>query len=115
MVGRIVRTGPATAVRWGAALGLGAAWWWAVLRLALGEGAGVLEGAVAVGGWGLSVLPVHCVPKDGGPKDRVPKDGGRRGGATGVLPIGRWSVLRRATHVTRASRHPRSGEGSAPS
>jgi hypothetical protein len=105
MVGRIVRTGPARAVRWGAALGLGAAWWWAVLRLALGEGAGVLEGAVAAGGWGLSLLPVHCVPKDSVPK----------GGATGALPIGRWAVLRRATDVTRASPHPRSGGGSAPS
>lgn len=53
----------ARTVRRAAALGLGALWWWAVLRLALEPGAGVLEGAVAVGGWGLSVLPVHCVPK----------------------------------------------------
>ncbi|MFG2606961.1 hypothetical protein ACGFT2_25985 [Streptomyces sp. NPDC048514] len=100
MVGRIARTGPATAVRWGAALGLGAAWWWAVLRLTLGEGAGVLEGAVVAGGWGLSLLPVHCAPK---------------GNATGDLPAGRWTGLRRAVDVTRASPHPRSGEGSAPS
>lgn len=57
-----------------AALGLGAVWWWAVLRLLLSGDAGVLEGAVAAGGWGLSVLPVHCVPKDRIPKDRVPKD-----------------------------------------
>lgn len=45
-----------------ALLGLvaGAVWWWAVLRLALvPEHAGVLEGAVAAGGWGLSLLPVH--------------------------------------------------------
>jgi hypothetical protein len=45
-----------------AILGLvaGAVWWWAVLRLALApEHAGVLEGAVAAGGWGLSLLPVH--------------------------------------------------------
>ncbi|MBT2363776.1 hypothetical protein J7E88_00100 [Streptomyces sp. ISL-10] len=45
-----------------ALLGLvaGAVWWWAVLRLALvPEQAGVLEGAVAAGGWGLSLLPVH--------------------------------------------------------
>ncbi|MFE6628196.1 hypothetical protein ACFVNB_13185 [Streptomyces rochei] len=53
----------ARAARRAAALGLGALWWWAVLRLALEPGAGVLEGAVAVGGWGLSVLPVHCVPR----------------------------------------------------
>ncbi len=52
--------------RWGvrgAAVGLGALWWWAVLRLAVAPGAGALEAAVAAGGWGLSVLPVHCVPK----------------------------------------------------
>ncbi|GAA5026499.1 hypothetical protein [Streptomyces siamensis] len=55
MAGRIAR--------WGAVLGLGALWWWSVLRLALVPGAGMLEGAVAAGGWGLSVLPVHCVPK----------------------------------------------------
>ncbi|WP_406333266.1 hypothetical protein [Streptomyces sp. NBC_00203] len=55
MAGRIVR--------WGAALALGAVWWWSVLRLALVPDAGVLEGAVAAGGWGLSLLPVHCVPK----------------------------------------------------
>ncbi|MEU3743494.1 hypothetical protein AB0E78_41425 [Streptomyces sp. NPDC032198] len=49
-------------VRWAPALALGALWWWGVLRLALVPGAGVLEGAVAAGGWGLSLLPVHCVP-----------------------------------------------------
>jgi hypothetical protein len=52
-------------VRWGAAVGFGAVWWWAVLRLVLSRDAGVLEGAVAAGGWGLSLLPVHCVPKSG--------------------------------------------------
>nr|WP_037869249.1 hypothetical protein [Streptomyces sp. NRRL S-813] len=65
------------AVRWAAALvalGLGAVWWWAVLRLVLSDDAGVLEGAVAAGGWGLSLLPVHCVPKDSVSKGRVPKD-----------------------------------------
>ncbi|MET9048262.1 MULTISPECIES: hypothetical protein [unclassified Streptomyces] len=49
--------------RRGAALALGALWWWGVLRLVLAPDAGVLEGAVATGGWGLSLLPVHCVPK----------------------------------------------------
>lgn len=49
--------------RLGAALALGALWWWGVLRLVLAPDAGVLEGAVATGGWGLSLLPVHCVPK----------------------------------------------------
>ncbi|GHD50167.1 hypothetical protein [Streptomyces galbus] len=62
-------------VRWGAALGFGAVWWWAVLRLALAPGAGPVEGAVAAGGWGLSLLPVHCVPK---------------GRAAGALAAGRW-------------------------
>ncbi|MBB5930041.1 hypothetical protein FHS34_005532 [Streptomyces echinatus] len=92
MVGRIVRRG--------LALGLGAAWWWVVLRLAAGQGPGVLEGAVAAGGWGLSLLPVHCVPKRS---------------ATGAVPAGRWGDAWRADGVTRASPHPRSGEVSDPS
>ncbi|WP_432009384.1 hypothetical protein [Streptomyces bacillaris] len=46
--------------RWVPTLVLGGLWWWAVLRLALQpEQAGVVEGAVAAGGWGLSLLPVH--------------------------------------------------------
>ncbi|ANB08909.1 hypothetical protein SAM40697_4952 [Streptomyces ambofaciens] len=72
---------PVRAARGAAALGLGALWWWAVLRLALEPGAGVLEGAVAVGGWGLSVLPVHCVP---------------RSRAAGVIGEGRWLGALRA-------------------
>lgn len=67
--------------RWGAVVGLGAVWWWAVLRLALAPGAGVLEGAVAAGGWGLSLLPVHCVPKSR---------------AAGALRAGRWREAWRA-------------------
>lgn len=51
-------------VRWGAALGLGALWWWGVLRTACAPDAGLLEAAVAAGGWGLSLLPVHCAPRD---------------------------------------------------
>ncbi|WP_435850202.1 hypothetical protein [Streptomyces uncialis] len=35
-----------------------------MLRLALAPDAGALEGAVAAGGWGLSLLPVHCVSRD---------------------------------------------------
>ncbi|MDG9728737.1 MULTISPECIES: hypothetical protein [unclassified Streptomyces] len=98
----------ARTVRRAAALGLGVLWWWAVLRLALAPGAGVLEGAVAVGGWGLSVLPVHCVPR-------------RR--AAGAVSAGRW---RRALSTAgdpgaaAASRRPRpaadpdsSGSGSS--
>ncbi|WP_079085581.1 hypothetical protein [Streptomyces dysideae] len=82
--------------RWGAALGLGALWWWAVLRLAVAPEAGVLEGAVAAGGWGLSLLPVHCVPK---------------ARAAGAVAAGRWRATWRAT---TASSHPRSDAGSDP-
>lgn len=70
--------------RWGvrgAALGLGLLWWCAVARLAVVPEAGLLEAAVAAGGWGLSVLPVHCVPK------------ARAGGALGA---GRWRGVRAA-------------------
>lgn len=79
MAGRIAR--------WGAALGLGALWWWGVLRLALAPDAGALEGAVAAGGWGLSLLPVHCVPKAG---SCAPAAGahGRREGGYGVARVG---------------------------
>ncbi|MEU8710279.1 hypothetical protein [Streptomyces sp. NPDC048565] len=46
--------------RWVPALVLGGVWWWAVLRLFLEpRHAGLVEGAVAAGGWGLSLLPVH--------------------------------------------------------
>lgn len=64
---------------WGAfsaCLGLGALWWWSVVRLALSPDAGALEGAVAAGGWGLSLLPVHCVSK---------------ARAVGAVATGRWA------------------------
>ncbi|WP_239149386.1 hypothetical protein [Streptomyces sp. SID12501] len=98
--------------RWGALLGLGAVWWWAVLRLALAPGAGVLEGTVAAGGWGLSLLPVHCVPKaraarvmgvTGAVRGRIGAGVGASDGDGG----GRGS--------TRASPRRRSGGGSGPS
>ncbi|NUK04137.1 hypothetical protein HRW18_24110 [Streptomyces lunaelactis] len=50
------------------ALGLvaGGLWWWAVLRLVLvPEQVGLVEGAVAAGGWGLSLLPVHVTASSG--------------------------------------------------
>ncbi|GAA2452641.1 hypothetical protein [Streptomyces glaucus] len=83
-------------VRWGAVLGFGGLWWWAVLRLALVPGAGAVEGVVAAGGWGLSVLPVHCAPGDR---------------AAGAVDAGRW---RRAWRGRRAaagesSRRPPAG------
>ncbi|MET9804083.1 hypothetical protein [Streptomyces sp. NPDC006368] len=55
------------------ALALGGVWCWAVLRLALTPGqSGILEGAVAAGGWGLSLLPVHvaAAPSAGSRKGR---------------------------------------------
>ncbi|MEU6464985.1 hypothetical protein [Streptomyces sp. NPDC046976] len=93
------------AVRRTLALACGAVWWWAVLRLALGQGAGVLEAAVAAGGWGLSVLPVHCAPK---------------GKAEGELDPGRWAAAWRAgrtgagVDADRLSSQGRSGEVPGP-
>ncbi|MGY3679284.1 hypothetical protein [Streptomyces sp. TE33382] len=64
--------------RWVPALVLGGLWWWAVLRLALEpEHAGVVEGAVAAGGWGLSLLPVHAAALVRPP--RAPTRAGRAG------------------------------------
>ncbi|SES49364.1 hypothetical protein SAMN04487983_107815, partial [Streptomyces sp. yr375] len=54
---------------------LGVVWWWAVVRLVVAPDAGILEGAVAAGGWGLSLLPVHCVAKER---------------AVGAVAEGRW-------------------------
>ncbi|MEV4943205.1 hypothetical protein [Streptomyces zaomyceticus] len=69
-------------------LAAGGLWWWAVLRLLLAPGeTGPIEGAVAAGGWGLSLLPVHVAASSGRP---------------GLL----------ARHVTRASRRRRWGAGS---
>jgi hypothetical protein len=69
------------AVRRVAVLGFGALWWWAVARLLVVPDAGALEGAVAAGGWGLSLLPVHCMPK---------------ARAEGALAAGRWRRAWRA-------------------
>jgi hypothetical protein len=80
---------------WRTALALiaGVVWWWAALRMVLvPAGAGVVEGAVVTGGWGLSLLPVHCVPWRPGQG----RTGG--GGAAGA--------------VSGASRHRRWGGGS---
>ena len=87
-------------VRWGAVVGLGVLWWWAVLRLALVPDAGALEGAVAAGGWGLSLLPVHCMPK---------------ARAVGAVDAGRWvEAWRGAARPTTASPPRRSDAGSGP-
>ncbi|QNE74593.1 hypothetical protein F0344_08195 [Streptomyces finlayi] len=64
--------------RWVPALVLGGLWWWAVLRLVLEPvHAGVIEGAVAAGGWGLSLLPVHVTAT------ARPAGGGRRSAGEG--------------------------------
>ncbi|MEV0556789.1 hypothetical protein AB0I27_25465 [Streptomyces sp. NPDC050597] len=92
MTGRMGRIGG-----WGLALCVGGLWWWAVMRLAFAPDAGVLEGAVAAGGWGLSLLPVHCVPK------------GRAAGAAGS---DQWA--RRVSEAWRRRRGPLLGrEGSS--
>ncbi|MFI1397254.1 hypothetical protein [Streptomyces sp. NPDC020681] len=73
---------------------VGGLWWWAVLRLVLvPEQSGLVEGAVAAGGWGLSLLPVHVTAS-------------RRGsGVGGVRGVG----VQGAGGVTKASRRRRSG------
>ncbi|MEU9299901.1 hypothetical protein [Streptomyces sp. NPDC048269] len=89
------------------ALAVGVLWWWAVLRLVLAPAeSGPVEGAVAVGGWGLGLLPVHCVP---GPVRRADRAGraDTAGGGTGRAA--------RATRATRASTLRRWGGGSGPS
>ncbi|MFE9566476.1 hypothetical protein ACFYM0_35875 [Streptomyces sp. NPDC006487] len=76
------------------ALSVGVLWWWAVLRLVLApEEAGPVEGAVAVGGWGLGLLPVHCVPGPVGRRRRGAagergNGGGVGGGGGGVAGTG---------------------------
>lgn len=76
------------------ALSVGVLWWWAVLRLVLAPAeAGPVEGAVAVGGWGLGLLPVHCVPGPVGRRRRGAADGGVPGSggewaAAGSLAVG---------------------------
>ncbi|MEV0413588.1 hypothetical protein AB0I68_22960 [Streptomyces sp. NPDC050448] len=83
---------------------MGVLWWWAVLRLALASAeSGPVEGAVAVGGWGLGLLPVHCTP---GPLRRA-----RRAAADGAAEDG--AAAEEA--ATRASTLRRSGAGSGPS
>ncbi|MEU8618912.1 hypothetical protein [Streptomyces sp. NPDC048623] len=71
-----------------AGLVAGGLWWWAVVRLLLMPGeAGPVEGAVAAGGWGLSLLPVHVAAssrRGGGARARPARASWcrRRGGGT---------------------------------
>lgn len=73
--GAVTRPGPTVGLVPVVSVGLGVLWWWAVVRLAVAPDAGVVEGALAAGGWGLSLLPVHCVAK---------------ARAAGALGEGRW-------------------------
>ncbi|MFD6478794.1 hypothetical protein ACFWEH_35365 [Streptomyces anulatus] len=88
--------------RWVPALVLGGLWWWAVLRLVLHpEQAGLVEGAVAAGGWGLSLLPVHVASV-------VPVSPLGRAGRSGLLgPSGSLGSLAK-WRSTRAWRRRRS-------
>ncbi|MFJ1716033.1 hypothetical protein [Streptomyces sp. NPDC088260] len=75
--------------RWVSALVLGGMWWWAVLRLVLVPAhAGFVEGAVAAGGWGLSLLPVHAAATAG---SAAAGAGAARWSAVGVRWAGRWA------------------------
>ncbi|MFE5539161.1 hypothetical protein [Streptomyces sp. NPDC056492] len=102
------------------AVALGALWWWAVLRLALAPGdSGPVEGAVAVGGWGLGLLPVHCTP---GPLRRARRaaaepDVGAEAGPADVVPadVVPGDEAPGDEALTRASTLRRSGGGSGPS
>ncbi|RLV10463.1 hypothetical protein CTZ27_00075 [Streptomyces griseocarneus] len=49
---------------WAVATAATGAWWWAGLRLLTQpDRSGPVEGLIIAGGWGLSLLPVHCVPR----------------------------------------------------
>ncbi|MFB6839947.1 hypothetical protein [Streptomyces sp. NPDC056361] len=92
------------------ALAAGGLWWWAVLRLLLMPAdAGTVEGAVAAGGWGLSLLPVHVAASSRG---RSVRGAGASAGGAGEPGRGA-GVSSRGT--TRAWRRRRWGGGSGPS
>ncbi|MEU9932738.1 hypothetical protein OH828_09430 [Streptomyces anulatus] len=93
--------------RWVPALVLGGLWWWAVLRLVLRpEQAGLVEGAVAAGGWGLSLLPVHVASAV--PVGPLRPSGRGRSGWSGLLgPSGLLGSLAK-WRSTRAWRRRRS-------
>lgn len=49
--------------RWVLAVVVGLLWWWAVLRLAVRpETARSWQGAAAMAGWTLGLIPLHAVP-----------------------------------------------------
>ncbi|KOX36981.1 MULTISPECIES: hypothetical protein [unclassified Streptomyces] len=75
---------PATLALVAVGLVAGGLWWWAVLRLLLVPGeTGPVEGVMAAGGWGLSLLPVHVAASSGRPGASARRLGGR-------IPWRRW-------------------------
>ncbi|WP_406408797.1 hypothetical protein OG923_08820 [Streptomyces halstedii] len=97
---------------------LGGVWWWAVLRLALEpDHAGLVEGAVAAGGWGLSLLPVHVAATvrpadDGAPGgDRQPADGGAPVESDDGAPVEGGGGEGPAAGEPKAERATRGGAG----
>ncbi|MCC5035869.1 hypothetical protein DMH02_022320 [Streptomyces sp. WAC 00631] len=97
------------AVRWTLALAVAGVWWWAVLRLALSPArAGAVEAAVAAGGWGLGLLPVHCAPPGAG----AAEGGGRRAARAGAV-AGGGNAARGRRGGERAPR-TRDGHGYGP-
>ncbi|MBP2358674.1 hypothetical protein JOF59_001074 [Streptomyces clavifer] len=75
--------------RWVPLLVLGGVWWWAVLRLLLEpQHAGLVEGAVAAGGWGLSLLPVHVAATGRPARPPARADGGPAQGGGGASAPG---------------------------
>ncbi|MEE1745546.1 MULTISPECIES: hypothetical protein [unclassified Streptomyces] len=107
--------------RWVPALVLGGVWWWAVLRLVLEPAhAGFVEGAVAAGGWGLSLLPVHAAATAGSAAGGGGA-GAARWSAAGMRWAGRWAgpwvaagsrCAERGRRATKAWLRRRSGGGS---
>ncbi|MFI1718965.1 hypothetical protein ACIGW4_21525 [Streptomyces sp. NPDC053513] len=92
-------------------LAAGGLWWWAVLRLLLVPGeSGPVEGTVAAGGWGLSLLPVHVAASSG--RRGTGGSGGRTGDTATVTGRGVAGAGAAGPAVTRASRRRRWGGGS---
>jgi hypothetical protein len=101
--------------RWVPALVLGGVWWWAVLRLVLQpEHAGLVEGAVTAGGWGLSLLPVH-VAASVRPTGTIRARAETIGAVAGAWCVAGVRGVETAWRTTRAWRRRRSdGESDPP-
>ncbi|MBC3981157.1 hypothetical protein H8N01_00835, partial [Streptomyces sp. AC536] len=95
------------AVRLAGALLLSGAWGWAVLWTAAESApAGPVEGVLLAGGWGLSLLPVHCVPAG------RRRNGGER--SSGRARHGARGPTTRATGVVRVRPAARRADAAAP-